>query len=261
MAALIRCDSVPRSGAGLSRWAVMAAFDAEVYLRRLGERLLDDPDQQQPGHRSALRGAAAALVCVGAIGADWAWQVIDDYATATHIRSGNAGFVHFGAPLRRRKAEGLPPRQFRVIEQEISVVEVQVLVRDLAITAEGGTLRYRRYLAVPGLGQVPRMVAFRGMPRPPTSSTPTVTGPRSGLATVAEMAKVTWMGSWSCTEQSPRRPRGLRSTAPGSIFTVVSRAGRSASRRLRTKVRWSGFSGDISPWPTHGPGLPGIWSP
>ena len=164
MAALIRCDSVPRSGAGLSRWAVMAAFDAEVYLRRLGERLLDDPDQQQPGHRSALRGAAAALVCVGAIGADWAWQVIDDYATATHIRSGKAGFVHFGAPLRRRKAEGLRPRQFRVIEQEISVVEVQVLVRDLAITAEGGTLRYRRYLAVPGLGQVPRMVKRPGFP-------------------------------------------------------------------------------------------------
>ena len=67
-------------------------------------------------------------------------------------------FVHFGAPLRRRKAEGLTPRQFRVIDLVISVVEVQVLVRDLAITAEGGTLRYRRYLAAPGPGQVSRLL-------------------------------------------------------------------------------------------------------
>jgi hypothetical protein len=146
----------------------MVAFDAEVYLRQLGERLLDDPDQQQPSHRSALRGAAAALVCAGAIGADRTWRVIDDYTTATHIRSDNPGFVHFGAPLRRREAEGLPPRQFRVIDQEISVGE-QVLVRDLAITADGGTLRYRRYLAAPGLGQVLRMV--RG-PRFPWNATP-----------------------------------------------------------------------------------------
>ena len=126
------------SGRGLPRWAVMVAFDAEVYLRRLGERLLDDPDQQQPGHWSALRHGAAALVYVGAAGADRAWRVIDDYATATHIRSGKPGFAHFGVPLRRREAEGLPPRQFRVIDQEISVVEVQVLVRDLAITAGVG---------------------------------------------------------------------------------------------------------------------------
>jgi hypothetical protein len=152
------------SGTGLSRWAVMVAFDGEVYLRRLGERLLDDPDQQQPGHRSALRGAAAALVGVGAISADRAWRVIDDYATVTHIRSGKPGFVHFRPPLRRRKAKGLLPRRFRVIDQEISVGEVQVLVRDLAITGDGGTLRYRRYLAAPGRGQVSRMFRRPGFP-------------------------------------------------------------------------------------------------
>lgn len=263
MAALIRCDSVPRSGAGLSRWAVMVAFGAEVYLRRLGERLLDGRDRQQPGHWSALRGAAAALVCVGAIGADRAWRVIDDYATATHIRSGKAGFVHFGAPLRRRQAEGLPPRKFRVIDQEISVGE-QVLVRDLAFTAAGGTLRYRRYLAAPGLGQVPRMVnrpGFLWSAAPPNiidsdGNRPAVRfgdGGRDGEGYVD--------GELELHGTSPRRPRGLRSTAAGSIFTVVSRAGRSAARRLRTNVRWSGFSGDISPWRSHGPGLPGIWSP
>jgi len=141
----------------------MVAFDAEIYLRRLGERLLDDPDQQQPGHRSALRGAAAALVGAGAIAADQAWRVIDDYATATHIRSGEPGFVHFGPPLRRRKADSLPPRQARVIDQEILVGEHQVLVRDLAITADGGTLRYRRYLDAPGSSQVSRLFRRPGV--------------------------------------------------------------------------------------------------
>lgn len=135
----------------------MVAFDAEVYLRRLGERLLDHSDQQQPGHWSALRGAAAALVVAGAIAADEAWWVIDDYATATRIRSGKPGFVHFGPPLRRHEAGSLVPRQFRVIDQEIPVGGGQVLVRDLAITADGGTLRYRRYLDAPDPGQVSRL--------------------------------------------------------------------------------------------------------
>jgi hypothetical protein len=135
----------------------MVAFDAEVYLRRLGEWLLDDPDLQQPGHWSALRGAGAALVVAGAIGADQAWWVIDDYATARRIRSGKPGFVHFAPPLRRREADSLPPRQARVIDQEIPVGGGQVLVRDFAITADGGTLRYRRYLDAPGLSHVGRL--------------------------------------------------------------------------------------------------------
>ena len=148
----------------------LVAFDAEVYLRRLGERLLDDPDQQQPRHRSALRGAAAALVGAGAIAADRAWRVIDDYATATRIRSGKPGFVHFDPPLRRREADSVMPRQTRVIDQEIPVGGGQVLLRDLAITADGGTLRYRRYLDARGLSQVGRL--FRGPDGFPWTATP-----------------------------------------------------------------------------------------
>jgi hypothetical protein len=135
----------------------MVAFDAEVYLRRLGERLLDDSGQQRDGHRLALRGPAAALVVAGAIAADQAWWVIDDYATARHIRSGKPGFVHVAPPLRRHEAGRLVPRQFRLIDQEVPVSGRQVLVRDLAVTALGGTLRYRRYLDAPGPGQVARL--------------------------------------------------------------------------------------------------------
>jgi hypothetical protein len=86
----------------------MVAFDAEVYLRQSGERLLDDPDHQAPGHWSALRGAAEALVVADAIGVDAAWGVIDDYATVTRIRSGKPGFVHLDAPLRRREPTAFP---------------------------------------------------------------------------------------------------------------------------------------------------------
>jgi len=140
----------------------MVAFDAEVYLRRLGERLLDDPDQQQSRHWSALRGAAAALVVAGTIAADQAWRVIDDYATATRIRSGRPGFVHFDPPLRRRTAGSLMPRRTMVIDQEIPVGEDQVLLRDLAVTADGGTLRYRRRLDAPGASQLVRLFSRPG---------------------------------------------------------------------------------------------------
>lgn len=143
----------------------LATFDAEIYLRRLGERLLDDLGQQKPGHPSGLRGAASALVLAGAIGAERAWRVIDDDATATQIRSDVPGFVHYGPPRpRQQAADRLPPRQFRVVNQEIAVAGSQVLVRDLAITADGGTLRYRRYLAAPGLGEVPRMLRRQSFP-------------------------------------------------------------------------------------------------
>ncbi len=140
----------------------MAAFAAEVYLRQLGERLLDAPEPQPPGHWSALRDAAVALVCAEAIDADRAWWVIDDYATARQLRSGRAGFVHFGPPRGRREGARLPPRQFRLIDQEIPVAGHQVLVRDLAITADGGRLQYRRHLPAPGSPQMARLARRPG---------------------------------------------------------------------------------------------------
>jgi hypothetical protein len=136
----VHCGCV--SEAGLPRCCLVVAFDAEVYLRRLGERLLDDPEQQR-GRGSPLRGPARALVVAGAIAPDQAWRVIDDYDTATRIRTGEVGFVHFGPPSRRGKASGLVARQTVVIDREITFGRGQMLLRDLVIVADGEKLRYR----------------------------------------------------------------------------------------------------------------------
>ena len=121
----------------------MVAFDAEVYLRLLGERLLDDPDQQHGDRGSLLRGPAGALVVAGAIGGDQAWRVVDDYNTVSRIRAGAVGFVHFAPPSRRLKTGGLRARQTVVIDREITFGRGQLLLRDLAIGPDGGALRYR----------------------------------------------------------------------------------------------------------------------
>ena len=115
----------------------MVAFDAELYLRRLGERLLDDPDQQNRHRRPALRGPATALVVAGAIAADQAWRVIDDYNTVARIRSGEVGFVHFAPPSRRSATGGLTARQTVMIDREITFGRGQLLLRDLASAPRG----------------------------------------------------------------------------------------------------------------------------
>jgi hypothetical protein len=68
----------------------MATFDAELYLRLAGERML--VTRGDSGHRweSPIAGAARALVAIGALGADEARSVVDDYDLAMSLRSGNA---------------------------------------------------------------------------------------------------------------------------------------------------------------------------
>jgi hypothetical protein len=148
----------------------MVAFDAEVYLRRLGERMLDDPDQRNRHRQSPLRGPAAALVVAGAIAADQAWRVIDDYGTATRIRTGEVGFVHFASPSPRPAADGLIARHTVVIDREITFGRGQLLLRDLAISSDGGVLRYRWRRDTRSSSQLVRL--FRHQRGFPWGSTP-----------------------------------------------------------------------------------------
>jgi hypothetical protein len=129
----------------------MVTFDAELYLRLLGERLLEDSDQQRHHHhRSPLDGPAAALVAADTIAPGLASRVIDDYAAAMRVRAGERGFPHFGPPARRRRPGHLTARHTRVLDREISFGAGQLLLRDLTIDENGGTLRFRWRRDAPG---------------------------------------------------------------------------------------------------------------
>ena len=73
-----------------------AGFDAERYLRLMGERLLVSGDrnrQRGPFGDTRLGNAAKALVAVNAIDAGLAQSVVDDYLTAGAMRE-SGGRVH-----------------------------------------------------------------------------------------------------------------------------------------------------------------------
>ncbi len=139
----------------------MVTFDAELYLRLLGERLLNDPDQERHHHSSPLDGPAAALVAAGAIEPQHAWRVIDDYAAAMRVRAGQRG-LHFLPAARRRQGGRLTPRRTTVLDREIPFGAGQLLLRDLAIDATGGTLRFRWRRDAPGSGRGGRMFGGLG---------------------------------------------------------------------------------------------------
>ncbi len=126
----------------LSGCAVMDVFDAETYLRMLGERVLLDRDRQHQ-RRSPLDLPASALVFAGLIDADDAARVIDDHTTALGVRSGERGFPHFGPPNRRRSRGNLESRETMVLDHELAFADGLLLIRDLAITPSGATLRFR----------------------------------------------------------------------------------------------------------------------
>ena len=71
----------------------MDGFDAELYLRLLGERALLSGESGRP-FASPLVERARALVAVGAIDADAAQKVVDDYARAARLRGSGHGVRH-----------------------------------------------------------------------------------------------------------------------------------------------------------------------
>src|SRR5271168_2926934 len=84
-----RCSAPPCAKFAAPRCLVsgtlfpVARFDAELYLRLLGEdTLLGAHDRSGEPFRSPLSEAAGALVAVGAVSAAKAEAVIDDYALA-----------------------------------------------------------------------------------------------------------------------------------------------------------------------------------
>jgi hypothetical protein len=69
---------------------VVATFDAELYLRELGERTVSVAEEDVHGAFARLRDAAAALIAVGSIGPAAARGVLRDYGAAFAARGGRA---------------------------------------------------------------------------------------------------------------------------------------------------------------------------
>jgi hypothetical protein len=62
-------------------------FDAELYLRLIGEEMLTDPAERNRGpRRPVIADAAAALVAVGVLDAQRAQSVLEDYSLAASLR-------------------------------------------------------------------------------------------------------------------------------------------------------------------------------
>jgi hypothetical protein len=163
----------------------MVTFDAELYLRLLGERLLQDPDQQRHHHRSPLDGPAAALVVAGTIAPDLASRVINDYIAATRVRAGERGFPHFGPPARRRQARHLTSRRTMVLDCEISFGAGQLLLRDLTVGEDGGTLRFRWRRDAPGSSRGASRMMGRPGGFPWGSTAPVIIDDQSNRLTVS----------------------------------------------------------------------------
>ncbi len=120
----------------------MEAFDAETYLRLLGERLLLDREQQHH-RRSPLDLPASALVVAGLIDPERAAGVIDDHTAALGLRSSERGFPHFGPPRRPREPGKLEPRETMILDHEIAFGGGMLFLRDLTTTSKGATVRFR----------------------------------------------------------------------------------------------------------------------
>ncbi len=93
----------------------MSGFDAEWYLRQLGENTLAGSVADTGGELANLRHATAALVAVGAIEPALAGAVVSDYGIAQAARRGLVEFVLTRVALSDTAASLRPPPGQRVV--------------------------------------------------------------------------------------------------------------------------------------------------
>lgn len=72
----------------------MEAFDPELYLRLVGERLVLSSDTRSGFEPDALTEAAAALHAVGAVDRNAAGAIVDEYSAALVLRGREPGYFH-----------------------------------------------------------------------------------------------------------------------------------------------------------------------
>jgi len=108
------------------------AFDAELYLRLIGEQmLLERGDQDNGQMRPPIAEAAGALVAVGKIAAAQAEAVLDDYSLAATLRS-DPHFHHrtmIGASRMAGDVAGTPFTERRVVPCQATIDQPQATVQ------------------------------------------------------------------------------------------------------------------------------------
>jgi hypothetical protein len=118
-------------------------FDAELYLRLIGERMLTDRGGENRGpRRPAIAEAAAALIAIEAIDAPRAERVIDDYSFAASLR-GDPSSRH-RAMLRSQQpsseAKPLKPRRVVPCGRTIEQAQATLQVRYVSLSEESTSL-------------------------------------------------------------------------------------------------------------------------
>jgi hypothetical protein len=170
-------------------------FDAERYLRLLGERtLLDGRSRaQRAPWESPLVAAAEALVAVGAIAADAADTVLDDHDLAVALRG------RVGEPGQRRLFSGRPqagvaaggqplaPRRVVACDRRIERTDITLFVHYVSLGEDGARVGISARPRDPRPPEQARLRIGRGVPgkRPrlgPGLRQVTLTDDRGGTA-------------------------------------------------------------------------------
>jgi hypothetical protein len=191
-------------------------FDAELYLRLIGEQMLLDASRERGGWSSPLDDAAGALVAVGAITAAKAQQVLSDYSLAQSVRGGH-GYPHMA--MRMRRSPRARPRALkfkRVVPVDLVIDDPQGRLQlRYAVIGEEISLAF-----VYRPGPVPRsarrhgtMMTFGGGAGLPWGApAPTLTDDRGNSATLSFSgggSDMEWTGRLSAGDQLAADTRWL----------------------------------------------------
>jgi hypothetical protein len=124
----------------------MRGFDAELYLRLLGEQMLvGSSEGGHPPWRSPLAEAAGALVAIDAINSAKARAVIADYGLANALRHERLLHLrgHYGRRSRRRKTAPLKPRRVVACGRAIEHAQGMVFVKHVVLAEDSTAVSIR----------------------------------------------------------------------------------------------------------------------
>ncbi|MHB1776856.1 MAG: hypothetical protein ACYCU7_12835 [Acidimicrobiales bacterium] len=199
-------------------------FDAELFLRLAGERLLLDRSDGDRGPFRAvpLQEMAAALVAVGVLDEERATEVLVEYAEALHLRGGSGlpPGVANRRPAPARRTAGLAAATVWACDDVLELAGGRLHVHCVALREDGGSVL---------VSFTPAGGAFPGGPRPLVGPPRPVGGPLGGhpmaalhQLTVGDDRGHTVTATFS-GGGSPAGWRGQLHTPPGQSLSPTTR--------------------------------------